>query len=95
MAYPADIKQPLDFVINDDLYQPSFLQEDPRDGYQKYIREKCRSQRDHINWLQTELKNTKTDLASAWTGCACLLVVLGIVLYQWLVVCHGQAPHGF
>lgn len=48
-----------------------------------------------IEQLEKDLDNLKDDRRACLTAIGCLVVTLGIVLYQWLVVCHGQAPGGF
>lgn len=57
-----------------------------------YLKEKCRAQKAHIEYLQQQLGYKKWDLIAAWSAVGCLLITLGIVLYQWLIVCAGNAP---
>ena len=40
----------------------------------------------HIDRLEQKISYLKQDIQTGWVAAGCLLITLGIVLYQWLIV---------
>ena len=46
---------------------------------------------EYILELEAQIRYLRDDLQSGWFAAALLLIVLGITLYQWLVVYGGAS----
>lgn len=60
--------------------------------YLDYMAKKVQAKNERIEYLEEQNGFLKNDLITAALAAVLLLITNGIVLYQWLVVCGGQAP---
>lgn len=47
--------------------------------------------KEYVNHCEREIQYLRIDLQSGWFAAVCLLIVLAITLYQWLVVNGGAS----
>ncbi|WFP48544.1 hypothetical protein PL263_10505 [Methylomonas sp. EFPC3] len=61
-------------------------------NYVEFVEQRVCNRERRIGQLETEVENLKDDRRAWQCAAGCLFATLAIVLYQWLVVCNGQAP---
>lgn len=88
---------PLDYPSNVVTMQhaPRHVTSKGEADYVSYMVKKVQAKNERIEYLEEQIGYLKTDFITAALAVVLLLVTNGIVLYQWLVVCNGQAPAGF
>lgn len=96
-SMPHPVNKTLDYVSNVVPMQhaPSHVTAKGHTDYMDYMQDKVKAKNERIEYLEEQISLLKTDRNSAVVGVVGLLITLGITLYQWLVVCHGQAPIGY
>lgn len=89
-------KAPLDYVdVKHDVYEDSHVTIKGSMSYADFMAEKVKAKNSRIQYLEEKVDLLKIDLISAVVAVVGLLLTLSLTMYQWLVVCHGQAPTGF
>jgi hypothetical protein len=88
------VQQPMDYVSHkhDRLFDKRIIQNNPSENYFEYLQNKITAKNNHIEYLNEQLDNQRTDLISYRVALVGLIAALGMTLYQWLVVCGGNAP---
>jgi len=89
-------KASLDYVEDPiDHHVPRHITMTGHMNYHDYMAEKIAAKNERIDHLELCNRYLEDDITTYRVGVVGLLITLGIVLYQWLVVCNGQSPIGY